>query len=218
MSGGEGTGGGAALNRETLSVHPSEAARALLGRVLVIPGEGLRARITEVEAYGGPAESPWPDPGAHTWPGPTPRNRVMSGPAGHLYVYRSYGIHFCANVTAGHDGVGGGVLLRGAAILDGEAAAMARRQRGNVGVVKRNLARGPGNLGQALGIDLRDYGRDLFDPGSRVQLGDGAAPAEVQCGPRVGLRAASERPWRFWIPGEPGVSAYRRHAKADGLG
>ena len=101
---------------------------------------------------------------------------------------------------------------------DGEAAAMARRQRGNVGVVKRNLARGPGNLGQALGIDLGDYGRDLFDPGSRVQLGDGAAPAEVQCGPRVGLRAASERPWRFWIPGEPGVSAYRRHAKADGLG
>ena len=202
-------------------MHPAEAAKALLGRVLAVPGDGLRARITEVEAYGGPADSPWPDPGAHTWPGVTPRNRVMFGPAGHLYVYRSYGIHFCANVTAGPDGVGGGILLRGATILEGEGAAMRRRKRGDADVAKQNLARGPGNLGQALGIDLDDYGRDLFDPASRVQLIAGEpgpdAAAGVQSGPRVGLRAASERPWRFWLPGEPGVSAYRRHAKADGL-
>ncbi len=217
MSGGKLSG---ELGRKLLSVHPAEAAKTLLGRALTVPGEGLRARITEVEAYGGPADSPWPDPGAHTWPGPTPRNRVMFGPAGHLYVYRSYGIHFCANVTAGPDGVGGGVLLRAATILDGEDAAMARRIREGAGVVKPNLARGPGNLGQALGIDLGDYGLDLFDAGSRVQLETGEAqrgPAP-KSGPRVGLRGASERPWRFWIPGEPSVSAYRRHAKADGLG
>ena len=227
---------GGSLNREILSGHPADAAKALLGRVLVVPGDGLRARITEVEAYGGPADSPWPDPGAHTWPGVTPRNRVMFGPAGHLYVYRSYGIHFCANVTAGPDGVGGGVLLRGAEILEGEGVARRRRSsaRGNLArksPVLRDLARGPGNLGQALGIDLGDYGLDLFDPSSRVQLGAGErAPVadaemrdaelrnvELRSGPRVGLRAASQRPWRFWLPGEPGVSAYRRHAKADGL-
>lgn len=198
----------------------------MLGRVLVVPGDGLRARITEVEAYGGPADSPWPDPGAHTWPGVTPRNRVMFGPAGHLYVYRSYGIHFCANVTAGPDGVGGGVLLRGAEILEGEDIARRRRAGARKNPVQRDLARGPGNLGQALGIDLGDYGQDLFDPSSRVQLHAGQeAPvadaelrdAELRCGPRVGLRAASQRPWRFWLPGEPGVSTYRRHAKADGL-
>ena len=189
-----------------------------------------------MEAYGGPADSPWPDPGAHTWPGVTPRNRVMFGPAGHLYVYRSYGIHFCANVTAGPDGVGGGVLLRGAEILEGEDVARRRRSaaRGNLArknPVLRDLARGPGNLGQALGIDLGDYGLDLFDASSRVQLHAGEeAPVtdaelgdaemrvvELRSGPRVGLRAASQRPWRFWLPGEPGVSAYRRHAKADGL-
>ncbi|MFD5867543.1 DNA-3-methyladenine glycosylase [Corynebacterium sp. NPDC060344] len=204
------------MNRDELSVHPAEAAKALLGRVLGIPGEGLLARITEVEAYGGPADSPWPDPGAHTWPGPTPRNRVMFGPAGHLYVYRSYGIHFCANVTAGPDGIGGGVLLRGAEILEGEAIAMERRKRGNGGVVKHALARGPGNLGQALGVDLGDYGQDLFGEGSRVRLLGGDRADDVIAGPRVGLRAASERPWRFRIPGAPGVSSYRRHAKADG--
>lgn len=184
-----------------------------------------------MEAYGGPADSPWPDPGAHTWPGVTPRNRVMFGPAGHLYVYRSYGIHFCANVTAGPDGVGGGVLLRGAEILEGEDVARRRRAGTRKNPVLRDLARGPGNLGQALGVDLGDYGLDLFGPSSRVQLSSGEeAPvtdvelrdaemrdAELRSGPRVGLRAASQRPWRFWLSGEPGVSAYRRHAKADGL-
>ncbi|WJZ00143.1 3-methyladenine DNA glycosylase [Corynebacterium hansenii] len=229
MSEGRDIGGDAPLNRDALAVHPADAARTLLGRVLAVPGEGLLARITEVEAYGGPADSPWPDPGAHTWPGVTPRNRVMFGLPGHLYVYRSYGIHFCANITAGPEGIGGGVLLRGATILEGEAAAMRRRLRGNAGVAKHGLARGPGNLGQALGIDLSDYGLDLFDPAARVRLlgdhaadddaeiADGEAPApELRSGPRVGLRAASERPWRFWIAGEPSVSAYRRHARADG--
>ncbi|WP_295625231.1 DNA-3-methyladenine glycosylase [uncultured Corynebacterium sp.] len=228
----------AAITRAHLCRHPAEAAETLLGRVLAVPGEGLRARITEVEAYGGPADSPWPDPGAHTWPGPTPRNRVMFGPAGHLYVYRSYGIHFCANITAGPEGVGGGVLLRAAAILDGEDAAVRRRTAGRGpaqgesgdttseggggvkrDVVKHSLARGPGNLGQALGIDLDDYGLDLFDPASRVRLEEqsvGADAATVRRGPRVGLRGASDRPWRLWIDGEPSVSAYRRHPKADG--
>lgn len=201
MSGGEGTGGGAALNRETLSVHPSEAARALLGRVLVIPGEGLRARITEVEAYGGPAESPWPDPGAHTWPGPTPRNRVMFGPAGHLYVYFSYGMHWCANVVAGEVGVAGAVLIRAVEPCEGIDEMRLDRPAARKDV---DLANGPAKVCQALGIDGTLNGTDLTRPdGEVVILDDGTPPpATPTAGPRVGISVAVDRPWRFSVPAQ----------------
>lgn len=210
--------------RAALSRHPAEAAPLLLGRVLSIPGEGVVARITEVEAYGGPPDSPWPDPGAHTWPGRTERNRAMFGPAGHLYLYRSYGIHICMNVTCGPEGTGAGVLLRSAAVTDGLDVVGERRGTGGGAVGKRKipphrLASGPGNLGRALGAGPADYGIDLLDPGSRIVLSaDGATEVgEVRRGPRVGLRLASARPWRFWVD-DPSVSAYRRHAQADGQG
>lgn len=206
-------------DRTALSGHPADAARVVLGCILVIGDTGLRARITEVEAYGGPPDSPWPDPGAHSFPGLTERNRAMFGPAGHLYVYLSYGMHHCANITAGPDGTGAGVLLRAAEILSGADAARRRRERGDRGVATHQLARGPGNLGRALGLDLHDYGLDLLDPASRVRLEDGGpVRGGVAQGPRVGLRGASARPWRFWLAGEPSVSAYRRHRNADGLG
>ena len=173
-------------------------------------------RITEVEAYGGPVDSVWPDPCAHTWPGITPRNRVMFGPAGHLYVYQSYGIHLCMNVTAGPDGEGGGVLLRAAALESGEAAV--RSRRGDKPKFTQLLS-GPGNVGTALGVTKSDYGLDLFDPCSRIQLRPGnqvVNKQDIHAGPRVGVRAASARKWRMWLP-DPSVSKYRAHAKADGL-
>ncbi|WP_448852567.1 DNA-3-methyladenine glycosylase [Corynebacterium sp. 335C] len=197
-----------------LSQSPPEAARALLGARLAVPGDGVVAAIVEVEAYGGPAESPWPDPGAHTWPGRTARNAVMFGPPGHLYVYRSYGLHHCANVTCGPDGTGGGVLLR--AVRVDEGAGVVRARRGDVPAAR--LSAGPGNVAEALGVTLADYGADLLDDASRVRL---LPPPEgervVLEGPRVGLRRASARPWRLWLDGER-VSAYRAHPRADGEG
>ena len=201
--------------RAALSTSPPEAAEALLGARLVVPAEGIEAAIVEVEAYGGPEGSPWPDPGAHTWPGPTARNAVMFGPAGHLYVYRSYGLHHCANVTCGPDGVGGGVLLRAVRVDAGLDAVRARR--GDVPPAR--LSAGPGNVAGALGITLEDYGSDLCDDASRIRLlpAPDAVPAgAVRRGPRVGLRRASQRPWRLWLDGER-VSAYRAHPRGDGL-
>lgn len=98
------------VSAEILNTHPVKAARRLLGAT--IESRGVSAVIVEVEAYGGVPDGPWPDPAAHSFRGPTKRNRVMFGPAGHLYVYQSHGIHMCANVVCGPDGVAGGVLMR----------------------------------------------------------------------------------------------------------
>lgn len=201
---------------DTLSAAPPDAARALLGAELRV-GEGspssISAVITEVEAYGGPADSPWPDRGAHTWPGVTPRNRVMFGPPGHLYVYRSYGIHLCANITCGPDGTGGGVLIRSVRISNGLTTAMSNR---NLTAPTGRLSAGPGNVAQALGVTMDDYGLDLSSGESRIRLFPGGHEDEVVIGPRVGLREASSRNWRFHLKRET-VSAYRAHPKADGL-
>lgn len=200
---------------DTISAAPPDAARALLGAELHV-GEGpsaISSVITEVEAYGGPAESPWPDPGAHTWPGLTPRNRVMFGPPGHLYVYRSYGIHHCANITCGADGIGGGVLIRSVRITTGLTTSLSNR--GHTQQSTR-LSAGPGNVAQALGITMDDYGLNLLSQSSRVRLCPADHDDVIVAGPRVGLRAASSREWRFHLAGET-VFAYRAHRKADGL-
>ncbi len=187
--------------RLRLSRHPLQAARLVLGSELVVAG--VRARIVEVEAYGSPADGPWPDPAAHTYPGPTPRNDVMFGPAGHLYVYLSYGIHTCINVTAGPDGTGGGVLMRAAEIVDGVDLVRARR-----GVRDRDerLAAGPGRLGQALGITLADKGVDLLAPDAGIGLRIAARRGPVAAGPRIGISRAVDLPWRLWLEGHPSVS------------
>jgi len=190
---------------------PVEAAEVLLGATVQV-GE-TAVRLTEVEAYGGPEDGPWPDPAAHSYRGPTPRNSVMFGPAGHLYVYRSYGLHFCANISLGPDGVAGAVLLRGGEIVDGESHARSRR---TPGTAFANLARGPGNLAAALGLSLADNGIDVESRDARVRLVHSAEPlvGEVARGPRVGISVAADRPWRLWIPGAVGVSAYRRSPRA----
>ncbi len=200
------------MTAELLSVDPLTAAHRLLGADLT--GRGVNAMIVEVEAYGGPPDGPWPDAAAHSYRGPGVRNRVMFGPPGRLYTYRSHGIHVCANVVCASDGVAGAVLLRAAAIEAGLSAAHARR--GEL-VRPAALARGPGNLCSALGITMEDNGIDLFDPDSPVQLTLGERHVAAE-GPRVGVSKAADRPWRFWLAGRPEVSAYRRSPRAPAPG
>ena len=191
---------------------PLTAARRILGAR--ITGGGVSATVVEVEAYGGPADGPWPDPGSHSFRGPNGRNTVMFGAAGRLYTYRSHGIHVCANVVCGPESTAAAVLLR-AAVIDG-GIELARARRGGA-VADRALARGPGNLCAALAITMDDYGTDLFDSSSRVRLHlrDAIAAAE---GPRVGLSQAADRRWRFWLAGRPEVSGYRRSPRAPVAG
>lgn len=173
-----------------------DVAPRLLGATLR-HGE-VTVRLTEVEAYDGPN-----DPGSHAFRGPTPRNQVMFGPPGRLYVYFTYGMHFCANVVCGPDGVPSAVLLRAGEIVDGIETARERRDSSD-----RDLARGPARLCQALGIGREQNTADLTTGELTLTLGD-AVPAErIRTGPRVGLRLAAERPWRFWIEDEPTVSRY----------
>lgn len=195
-----------------LVVDPLTAARRLLGARLTA-GQ-VSATIVEVEAYGGPPDGPWPDPASHSFRGPNGRNRVMFGRAGRLYTYRSHGIHVCANVVCGPDGTAAAVLLRAAVIEEGGDLARARR---GAAARDRALARGPGNLCSALAITMDDYGTDLFDRASRVQLRVGGG-SPVMDGPRVGVSQAADRAWRFWLADRPEVSAYRRSPRAPAPG
>ncbi|EID81588.1 MULTISPECIES: DNA-3-methyladenine glycosylase [Rhodococcus] len=187
---------------------PVDAARIVLGSTLIV-GD-VRIRIVEVEAYGGEKDGPWPDPASHSYRGRTPRNEVMFGPAGHLYVYRSYGMHFCMNVSYGPVGSAGGVLLRAGEVLDGCATVQARRPRATR---PADWARGPGNLGSATGVTLAENGAALFEHDSPVRL-EVAESDGWASGPRVGVSTAADRPWRFWIPESPAVSVYRRSPRA----
>ena len=204
------------MSSRLLLTDPVTSARLLLGATVItgITGE-VAARIVEVEAYGGPPDGPWPDPASHSHRGPTGRNAVMFGPPGRLYTYRSHGIHICANISCGPDGTAGAVLLRAAVVECGIGTARARR--GPL-AAERTLARGPGNLCAALAITMAHNGVDVFDPASpvRVRLRDRVADlaAELQQGPRVGVSAAADRPWRFWLAAYPEVSAYRRSPRA----
>jgi DNA-3-methyladenine glycosylase len=195
-----------------LAVDPLEAARLLLGARL--SGRDVEATVVEVEAYGGPADGPWPDAAAHSYRGPSVRNAVMFGPPGRLYTYRSHGIHVCANVSCATDGVAAAVLLRAAVIDDGVPVATARR---GVHLAPSALARGPGNLCSALGIEMGDNGLDLFDADAPIRL-ELRSPVPGTCGPRVGVSKAADRPWRLWLAGRPEVSAYRRSPRAPAPG
>jgi DNA-3-methyladenine glycosylase len=174
-----------------------EVAPLLLGATL--RHGDVACRLTEVEAYDGPD-----DPGSHAYRGRTPRNAVMFGPAGHLYVYFTYGMHFCCNVVCGPEGRARAVLLRAGEIVDGVARARERRPAARV---DRDLARGPARLCQALAIGRDQNGHDLSAPPLTLELGTPAV--SVGTGPRVGLREAADRPWRFWLPDDPTVTTYR---------
>jgi DNA-3-methyladenine glycosylase len=186
-----------------------EVAPDLLGRVVARTDAAgtVAVRLTEVEAYAGTD-----DPGSHAFRGPTPRTEVMFGAAGHVYVYFSYGMHWCANLVCGQAGAASAVLLRGGEVVDGHELARARRPSSRT---DRDLARGPARLAAALGLTGVNSGDDLCGPGSdlRVHVGTPPAPTVVRTGPRVGVSGAGgdgdAHPWRFWLDGEPTVSAYR---------
>ncbi len=180
-----------------------EVAPRLLGAVLRhdSPEGTVAVRLTEVEAYAGEH-----DPGSHAYRGPTRRNEVMFGQAGHLYVYFTYGMHHCCNVVVGETGHASAVLLRAGEVVEGLGLARDRRRN----APDRDLARGPARLCEALAIDLEDNGAWLGDGPLTLTLpGAGVSPDRLRTGPRVGLRHAADHPWRFWVEGEPTVSVYR---------
>ncbi|MBL7262268.1 DNA-3-methyladenine glycosylase [Paractinoplanes lichenicola] len=180
------------------------AARQLLGRRL--RANDVTVRLTEVEAYSGLGE----DPASHAHRGMTNRNAVMFGAAGHLYVYQIYGMHFCANIVCGEVGRAAAVLLRAGEVVEGLPYARERRPaaRGDA-----DLAAGPAKLMQVLALDRGANGSSVLDgTGPLTLLPPAATEAEpvIEAGPRVGVTAAHDVAWRFWIRGDPTVSAYRR--------
>lgn len=181
-----------------------QTARSLLGWEL--SGGGVRLRLTEVEAYAGTGE----DPASHAHRGPTPRSVVMFGPAGMAYAYFVFGMHWCFNIVCGREGEAAAVLMRAGEVIDGLALARARRGP----VADRDLARGPARLGMALGVGGAANGTSLLDGAGPLSLTPPSRPvdpAAIAAGPRVGVAAAHDLPWRFWISGDPTVSPYRRH-------
>lgn len=168
----------------------------------VITHNGVSIRLTEVEAYAGAQ-----DPAAHTYRGKTARNAAMFGPPGRLYVYFSYGIHYNGNIVCAPEGDGQGCLMRAGEVIAGEELARERRQRPDRALIPfDNLARGPGNLGQALGLTLPDNGTE-------AQLTMREQEPEWVAGPRIGISKNADAPWRFWIPGDKTVSSPRGYPK-----
>jgi DNA-3-methyladenine glycosylase len=160
-------------------------------------------RLTEVEAYLGTGE----DPGSHAHRGRTPRTGVMFGPPGHLYVYLSYGLHNCVNVVCSPEGTASAVLLRAGEVIEGLELARSRRPTAKN---DPGLARGPANLTMALGILLTDDGASLEGGDYTLELA--AASVPFVTGPRVGVSGIAGTdvyPYRYWIPGDPSVSAYK---------
>lgn len=207
-------------NREELAGLPVEVAPLLLDALLVtsVEAERVVARITEVEAYHGRGTGAVPDPGSHARMGQTARNATMWGEAGHLYVYLSHGIHSCVNVVSGPAGVAGGILLRAGEIVAGVDTAIRRRERRGVVRSAHALASGPGRFGDAVGLRHPRHdgidaitGEDREGATARLLLRDEPL-ADIARGPRVGVAGVAGTaafPWRFWIEGDPTVSAFR---------
>lgn len=168
----------------------------------VISHNGVSIRLTEVEAYLGAT-----DAAAHTFNGKTARNATMFGPPGRLYVYFSYGLHHNGNIVCAPEGDGQGCLLRAGEVIAGEELARTRRQRPErAPIVFENLARGPGNLGQALGLELGDNG-------TPIALQERDNEPEWVAGPRIGISKNTTAALRFWIPGDKTVSTPRGYPK-----
>lgn len=181
---------GKRLTRAFFARHSSVVAPDLLGKILVVgPCTG---RITEVEAYGGSD-----DAASHAARGQTPRNAVMFGPAGVLYVYFTYGMHHCANIVTGPVGDAQAVLLRGVEPLEGLDEMRTRRPKARR---VRDLANGPGKLCAAFDLDLRHNGLDLAKVDAGV-FDDGGASASIVVTPRVGISKAVDLPWRWLATG-----------------
>jgi DNA-3-methyladenine glycosylase len=187
------------LDRDFYGRDPRLVAPDLLNKVLVRGDR--RARIVEVEAYCGSI-----DPGSHAYRGKTKRNAVMFGPPGGLYVYFTYGMHWCANAVCGDEDEGVAVLLRAAAPLTGVDEM--REARGPVAKRERDLCSGPAKLCEAFGLDRAFDGADLVTVDRGVTIVDDRTPSPAQPGNsrRIGLTAGAEHPWRWFVEGDPNVS------------
>ena len=191
------------MDRSFFARLPLEVAPELLG--CVVANGAVAVRLSEVEAYDGAD-----DPGSHAYTGLTARNEVMFGPPGHLYVYFTYGMHWCANLVCGPPGRAGAVLLRAGEVVAGADVARKRRPAART---DRDLARGPARLASALGLSRVDNGTDVCSNGTglRVMGGSRVDRSRIRSGPRVGLARAADRPWRFWLDDDPTVSVFRPH-------
>jgi DNA-3-methyladenine glycosylase len=215
------------LPREFFARPATEVAPDLLGCVLwhASPAGLVAARLVEVEAYRGAI-----DPASHSYRGRTARNAVMFGPPGHAYVYFTYGMHYCVNLTCQPAGVAEAVLIRAGAVVGGTDLARRRRYglahagRSTEASTGRNgrhrdtdLARGPGRLCQALGIDRSLDGADACVSGEPIGISppeafgqaEVAGSGAIRVGPRVGISRAADLPWRYWLAGDGHVSAYK---------
>jgi DNA-3-methyladenine glycosylase len=213
---------GRLVSREFFENSPEEVARMLLGKLLVLsnsesgPDGGrvpLAGRIVEVEAYLGPHTDP-PDPAAHSHRGPTPRNMVLFGPAGHAYVYSIYGLYYCMNISCEKEGLAGCVLLRALDPVMG-IEEMARNRGLDEDAPVRMIASGPSRLCLALGLTRATHnGLDVTSPASVLQVRDDGFPQpEVVITPRIGIRHAVDLPLRFALRGHACVSGPRRLAE-----
>lgn len=203
---------GRLLPRSFFEAPPEQVAPLLLGKLLVRKpraGTVLAGRIVEVEAYLGPHNDP-PDPAAHAHRGPTPRNQVLFGPAGHAYVYSIYGMHFCMNISCEREGQAGCVLVRALEPVRG-LDRMTLNRKLAAGTAPRMLTSGPSRLCQALAITRPNHnGLDLLDPHSDLQVrDDGFAVAHYVVTPRIGITHAAGRPLRFLVAGHACVSGPR---------
>jgi DNA-3-methyladenine glycosylase len=197
------------VRRADLLGDPVDVGPWLLNKVLVAGGRA--GRIVEVEAYKGAV-----DPASHAYRGETRRTTIMFGPPGYLYVYFTYGMHWCANVVCGPDGEAAAVLIRALAPRSGVDEMWQARPAARL---ERDLCNGPAKLCQALGITGADNGTDLLAPRRRSPSARSAAEGQVRLlddgtppprrpgrGTRIGIREATEKRWRFWVPGDPSVS------------
>jgi DNA-3-methyladenine glycosylase len=186
------------FDRSFLFEDPEIVAPRLLGCQLVrtVNGKVLRGRIVETEAY---KQS---DAASHSYRGKTPRTDVMFGPPGHLYVYFTYGMHYCCNVVVGPEGYGAAVLIRAIEPLEGQGSMLKHRQ-GRDGI---ELSNGPAKVCQALAIDKSWNGHDLTQPPMLLEVKPTLSADQIVQTTRIGITKAVDQPWRFYIKDNPYVS------------
>lgn len=193
------SGFGKVLPRAFFAADASVVAPRLLNKIIAT-ADGRAGRIVEVEAYEGAT-----DEAAHTFRGKTARNAVMFGAPGRLYVYFSYGMHWCGNIVCAPVGIGSAVLLRALEPIAGlDAMRAARGSR----IADRDLCRGPGRLAQALGMTGAETGMDVLAAGSRIRVFDDGVPppAALKGLPRIGISRSVALPWRWIVPDSRFVS------------